>query len=229
MELQDKLTSLLDHLQRGESELVSCLGLMEDLDEESSKEMFSKLKVLEGNVSLLIHEAKELAGLDIEENSIIQFMNHMLKLEYRSVFDYMLFADSVKDVDLSNELRDLGKTEVEHTKVLINRIRSEGGIPRLNPEAGVHAKKMTVRGILEKQLEIGEQSKNLCKKGLSLFQGPDFQWVFQTIMNDEQKHVEKLTNLLKTLAELETSVLVQSRYNHPQDIDFNSDEPWIDG
>jgi len=229
MELQNKLVSLLEYLQNGETELISCLGLIENSDKKISEDMLSELTVCQGNLSLLIREIKDIAELDIEENNVVQFMNHMLKLEYRCVFDYILFADCIEnDPALSDKLREFGKTEVEHSKVLIKRIRAQGGIPRLNPEAETKMKKLTVRKMFEYLVEIEKTSVSLCGKGLSVFQDPEFQWVFQTIMNDGQKHIEELNKLLSAVNGLENSFLVQSRYNHPQDIDFNSDEPWIE-
>jgi len=230
MELQNKLVSLLEHLQKGESELISCLGLIENSDKEVSEEMLSELTVCHGNLSLLIREIKDIAELDIEENSVVQFMNRMLKLEYHCVFDYILFADCIEnDSELSEKLREFGKTEVEHSKVLIKRIRAQGGLPRLNPEAETKMKELTIGEMFEYLLKMEKASVSLCEKGLSVFQDPEFQWVFQTIMNDGQKHIVELNKLICTVNGLENSVLVQSRYNHPKDIDFNSDEPWIEG
>ncbi len=229
MELQGALMSLLETLTKSENELISCLKMAEDPEGNTTNEKKAQLKSIEGSLSALVRDVKDLAGLDIEENSIVQFMTNMLQLEYSSIFDYVVFADSVSDPKVSETLRKFGKSEIEHAKILIKRIRAQGVFPRLVPEAKNTVAKMSVREMLEKHVELEKQSIHLCEKGLSLFQDPEFQWVFQTILADEREHLHELDDLIKTVKELDTAILVQSRYNHPHDIDLNSEEPWVDG
>lgn len=171
----------------------------------------------------------DLAGSGLEEYNIVKFLNQLLKLEYNSIFDYQHYANSLASSALAEPLRSLGAMEIEHARMTINKIRRMGGKPKVNPKSLRRARKFSLGEMLTSHLKGEEETIELCEQGLGLFSDPEFQWLIGTIRLDEISHKKILEDLLDRYGKAEALSEIQGKYIPPKELDFESDEPWVEG
>ncbi|NIO15862.1 MAG: hypothetical protein GTN70_02495 [Deltaproteobacteria bacterium] len=167
-------------------------------------------------------------GEGIATYDVVKFLNTMLKVEYQGIFDYNLHAENIHDEYLRERFRKFGATEIEHARMLCQLIRKLGGTPK--PSSG-HLRRQTpttIKEMIERHLEGEKKAIELCEKGLNVFTSPELTWALGTIRLDEIDHSREL-NAIYDQYRLSTDIVeINKKYVPPKDIDFDSDEPWVE-
>ncbi len=220
-QLKDELGELSHLAQKAVAEMRA-EGISDD---EAAKFLGS----LNERLSESADRLRDLAVSGLEEYNMIKFLNQLLKLEYNSIFDYQHYANSLASSALSEPLRSLGAMEIEHARMTINKIRRMGGKPKVNPKSLRRARKFSLGEMLKSHLKGEEETIELCEQGLGLFNDPEFQWLIGTIRLDEISHKKLLEDLLDRYGKAEALSEIQEKYIPPKELDFESDEPWVEG
>ncbi|RMG60189.1 MAG: ferritin-like domain-containing protein [Deltaproteobacteria bacterium] len=205
---------VLKILEAEKAKMPDLEGFLRDLKERAEKDA---------------EEVSRYAGEGIENYDVVKFLNTMLRVEYQGIFDYNLHADSMEDRKLAERLRKFGAMEVEHARMLTQLIRKLGGTPRPVPASARKEEKISVKEMIERHLEGEKKAIELCEKGLNTFSSPEIQWAIGTIRLDEMDHMKELTSIYEEYKLSSEVIELNKKYRPPKEIDFDSDEPWVEG
>ncbi len=201
------------------------------LEEDSLKdhELIEYLRNLVERVGEEVESLSQFIGEGIENYDIVKFLNTMLKIEYQGIFDYNLHAESIEDERLRERFRKFGATEIEHARMLCQLIRKLGGTPKPSSAHLRREEKISIKQMIERHLEGERRAIELCEKGLNTFSSPDIQWALGTIRLDEMEHYKELSSIYEQYKLSSDLIELNKKYRPPKEIDFDSDEPWVDG
>ena len=226
MSFKISIASLKETLE-SEKELIK--ATMDEMEKENVHETAVKnlLKKLETHINGFVTKIKENLETGLEEYDMVKYLNNMLILEYKGIFDYNYYASLVTDKELADKLRAFGAMEIEHAHMLVDKIKKFGAKPKVTP-AAKRAKYKNVSEMLNEHAQLERESIKLCEEGVKIFTDPEFQWILGTIRMDEISHQRQLKELIKRFENIEMVFKIQSKYNPPKDIDFKSNEPWTE-
>jgi bacterioferritin (cytochrome b1) len=226
MSFKISVASLKETLESQKELIKATLDLMEkeQVHETTIKNL---LKKLETDINGFITKIKSDFETGLKEYDMVKYLNNMLVLEYKGIFDYNYYASLVSDKDLADKLRAFGAMEIEHAHMLVDKIKKLGAKPKVIP-AAKRAKYKNVSDMLNEHFVLEKESIKLCEEGVKIFTDPEFQWILGTIRVDEISHQRQLKELIKKFENIEMVFSIQSKYNSPKNIDFKSDEPWTE-
>ncbi len=188
----------------------------------------SLLEKLDGDIDSFVSKIQEDYSDGLKEYDMVKYLNNMLEIEYSGIFDYNYYAARVSDESLADKLREFGAMELEHAHLLTRKIKKLGAIP-VTPGAHERKKHTSIVAMLKEHAKGEQEAVKLCEEGVKMFTDPEFQWILGTIRVDEQSHQKEIKELIKKFENVEMVFSIQEKYNPPKDIDYDSDEPWIEG
>lgn len=220
-EIKDLLETLADRVEKSAPEL----------EEEKIKdlELLDMLKKIGARARDDSEKMKEFQGEGVANYDVVKFLNTMLKVEYQGIFDYNIHAENIQDEALRERFRRFGAMEIQHARMLCQLIRKLGGTPR---PTSAHLRReypQTLKEMIERHLEGEKKAIELCEKGLNVFSMPEMQWALGTIRLDELDHSKELNAIYEQYKLSTDLVEMNKKYVPPKDIDYDSDEPWVEG
>lgn len=210
-EKSKEAADFLKHEKLGDLELIDLLGKLEKNSGDSS-----------GRIT-------EFVGEGLANYDRVKFLNTMLKVEYQGIFDYNLHAESITDQALKERFRKFGTMEIEHARMLCSLIRKMGGTPKPSTAHLRKQENLTMKEMIERHLEGEKKAIELCERGLNLFSNPELEWALGTIRLDEIDHSKELTAIYNQYKLSTEIVEINKKYLPPKEVDFDSDEPWVEG
>jgi bacterioferritin (cytochrome b1) len=213
-----------------ESERDVINATLKEMSEEGVKETTIKnlLTKLGSDIDSFVTKINADFGTGLKEYDMVKFLNNMLKLEYQGIFDYNYYASQVTDSDLAEKLRTFGSMEIEHAHMVIEKIKKLGAKPKI-PGAAKRSKFKNVLEMLKAHAASEKEAIRLCEEGIELFEDPEFHWILGTIRVDEIDHQKEIKALIKKFESIDMAFTIQSKYNPPKKVDYDSDEPWTEG
>ncbi|MBI5418919.1 MAG: hypothetical protein HZA60_02415 [Deltaproteobacteria bacterium] len=126
MSLDVLVGELRDILQegRGRIERMRALG---EAERSRNAELFLLLDRMDKEFERCEARLKAAGGTGLSDYDAVKFLNNMLKLEYRGILDYHLYAPAFADPGLREKFLKFGATEIEHAKMMFSLIRKMGG------------------------------------------------------------------------------------------------------
>lgn len=227
MSLDVLLGELGDALAEGKDRIGKLRALGES-ERGRNAELFALLDRMDAALGEFQARLNASAGAGLADYDAVKFLNNMLKLEYRGIFDYNLYAGSFEDPGIREAFKKFGAMEIEHAKMLFALIRRFGGTPRPSPAAVRRRRQITIRELIDEHLAAETEAVALCEKGMNTFPQPDLQWALGTIRLDEIEHARELTRIREMHALATEIAEINRKYVPPKEIDFDSDEPWTE-
>lgn len=207
----DKATGVFEEEKMKDLELVDLLKKIASIAKDDSVKM------------------EDFQGEGIANYDVVKFLNTMLKVEYQGIFDYNLHAENIQDEHLRERFRKFGAMEIEHARMLCQLIRKLGGTPKPTSAHLRRQSPTSMKEMIERHLEGEKKAIELCEKGLNVFTSPELQWALGTIRLDEIDHSNEL-NAIYEQYKLSTDIVeINKKYIPPKEVDFDSDEPWVEG
>jgi len=227
MSFKISIASLRETLQAEREVIHSALDEMkkEKVDEEALTALLEKL---ESDIDGFVTQVETEFGLGLKDYDMVKYLNKMLEIEYQGIFDYNYYASLVTDEELAEDLREFGTMEIEHSQLLTSKIKKLGA-KAIFPSAVKRNKFKNPLQMLKHHAESEREAIKLCEEGAKIFTDPDLQWILGTIRVDELEHQKKISNLIKKFENIEMIFNIQTKYNPPKEVDFDSDEPWTEG
>ena len=213
-----------------ESEQKVIKETLKEIDKENVKDTSVKklLEKLDSDIGLFVSKIEADFESGLKEYDMAKFLNNMLRLEYQGIFDYNYYASLVNDEKLANRLRAFGVMEIEHARLLIEKIKKLGAKPKVS-DATKRNKFKNALEMLREHSSAEQESINLCEEGVGVFSDPEFQWILGTIRLDELEHQKEIKDLINKFKDIEIVFKGNAKYNPPKNINFDSDEPWTEG
>lgn len=168
--------------------------------------------------------------MNTDEHNVIIFLNRALKLEYNSIFDYHIYAAAIHDNTLKDALSQFGLMEMEHARLLSDKITALGGIPVFNPPELRKTKSLTIENMLNEHKQGEMKAVGLMNEGLNIIGNPELSWFIGKIKLDEIEHLKEIERLLKEYDDLKKIITVSGQIKwHDDYVENDKDRPWIDG
>jgi len=227
MKFNQSARFLKDELQKSLEKAKECSGLFkkEGIKNYEIKELLEDIEKGLGNYASKIDK---LIQFDEEKYTIVQFLNEVLKLEYNGIWDYNMYASSIKDPVLAGDLKRFGASEGMHALLVANMVKKMGGTPQFNPPKYRREKKLSVKEMLEEHKKGEIEAIELLERGMKKFSDPEFQYFIGKIRLDEQEHLKEVEKLLKEYKDLQAIIEVTD-YRWRDDYAGNEkDRPWIE-
>jgi bacterioferritin (cytochrome b1) len=220
------IASLKETLESEKETIKTALNEMEaeNVHETAVKNLLNKL---ETDISSFVNKIKADFETGLKEYDMVKYLNNMLKLEYKGIFDYNYYASRVEDKELAGKLKSFGAMEIEHAHLMIDKIKALGTKPKI-PGAASRGKYANVLEMLNEHAAAEREAIRLCEEGVKVFTDPEFQWILGAIRVDEMEHQKEIKELIKRFENVEMSFTIRTKYSPPKDIDFESDEPWTE-
>ncbi len=227
MPFKMSIASLKETLEVEKELIKSTLEQMEseNIHETAVKNLLSKLQT---DITSFVTKIKADFEDGLKEYDMVKYLNNMLKLEYKGIFDYNYYASLATDKELADRLREFGAVEIQHAQMIIDKIRALGAKPKI-PGAAKRAKYTDVLEMLKEHAAAEKEAIELCEEGVKIFTDPEFQWLLGTIRVDEISHQRVIKELVKKFENVQMVFKIQEKYNPPKEINFKSDEPWTEG
>lgn len=227
MSLGVLLGELGDLLREGRNRIAKIRALGE-AERFRNPELSLLLDRIDGQLGEFDGRITAAYGSGLADYDAVKFLNGLLKLEYRGILDYNLYASSFAAPDVRGKFLKFGATEIEHARMMIALIRKLGGTPRPGPAALRRKRRITARELVEEHLAAEAEAVALCEKGMNTFSRPDLQWVLGTIRLDEIEHSRELTRIYEKHKLANHVLEINRKYVPPREVDFDSDEPWTE-
>lgn len=225
MSLEVMLGELGDALADAK-ERIGKLRAQGEADRARHGELFALLDRMDASLGEFREKLSALTGTGLADYDAVKFLNNMLRLEYRGILDYNLYAGSFADRDTRELFLRFGAMEIEHAKMLFALIRRFGGTPRPSPAST--RRRIPIRELIDEHLAAENEAVALCEKGMNTFSQPDLQWALGTIRLDEIEHSRELSRI-RDKHRLSTEIAeINRKYVPPKEVDFDSDEPWTE-
>ncbi|NIS74409.1 MAG: hypothetical protein GTO08_03855 [Deltaproteobacteria bacterium] len=220
-----EIKELLDTLSERVEKASKVIG------EEKTKdiELLDHLKEIGSRAKGDSTKMVDFQGEGIANYDVVKFLNTMLKVEYQGIFDYNLHAENIQDEKLKERFRKFGAMEIEHARMLCQLIRKLGGSPKPTSAHLRRQSPTSMKEMIERHLEGEKKAIELCEKGLNVFTSPELQWALGTIRLDEIDHSTELTAIYEQYKLSTDIVEINKKYVPPKEVDFDSDEPWVEG
>jgi len=227
MSFKISIASLKEALEAEKNEIKSLLDEMkkEKVDDVALKELLLKL---ESDITSFTGKVEDEFEIGLQDYDMVKFLKKMLELEYQGVFDYNYYASLVSDSELAESLRGFGAMEIEHAHLITGKIKKLGAKGKM-PRAAKRYQFKTPLEMLKHHAKSEQEVVQLCEEGAKAFTDPEFQWILGTIRVDEIGHQKEIKDLIHKFEDIDLVFKVESKYNPPKDIDFDSDEPWVEG
>src|SRR5574341_297148 len=220
MRLDVLVGELGDILQDGKDRIAKLKNLGQ-AERVRNAELFMLLDRMDAELEEFRKRLVATHGTGLPDYDAVKFLNNMLKLEYRGILDYNLYAGAISDPDIRAKFLKLGAMEIEHAKLMFSLIRRYGGTPRPSPAVERRRRKISLRELIEAHLAAEAEAISLCEKGINSFTQPDLQWALGTIRLDEVEHARELRKIYEK-HKLATELLeIGKKYVPPKEIDFD--------
>ena len=227
MAFKISIASLKDTLESERTVIKSTLAEMkkEKVEDDALKELLIKLDT---DITGFVSTVESDFGVGLKDYDMVKFLNKLLEIEYEGIFDYNYYASLVTVSDLADKLREFGAMEIQHAHMLTNKIKGLGAKAKL-PTKDQRSTFKNALEMLKHHSKAEQEAIDLCDSGLKTFNDPELQWILGTIRVDELAHQKDIKGLIKQFEDIEMVFKLQSKYDPPKNVDFDSDEPWTEG
>lgn len=133
----------------------------------------------------------------IMSEKILTYLNEQLLSEYDAMFSYLYHAAKSEDPETRDLLDSFWQEEAGHIRMLMAMILQKGGIPILaKPQLDLAANLLTT---LVFSLAAEESAVKKYEMILQLLQHPEDRILFEQAIREEQRHQERLQEILTRL------------------------------
>jgi bacterioferritin (cytochrome b1) len=227
MKFNQSTRFLKDELEKVREKVKECSGLFKK-ERINNYEIGELLEDMKKGLGGYINKIDKLVQFDEEKYTIVQFLNEVLKLEYNGIWDYNMYASSIKDPLLAADLKRFGASEGKHALIVANMIKKLGGSAQFNPPEYRKKKKLSVKEMLDEHKKGEMDAIKLLERGMKKFSDPEFQYFIGKIRLDEKEHLKEVEKLLKEYKDLKAMIEVKDYRWRDDYAGDEKDRPWVE-